>query len=57
MTQNIPSQSQSKALASKAGFAMHAVLTISQLLEYWEETGKVEKDKIDEARKFLADSK
>ena len=39
MTQNIPFQSQSKALASKSGFAMHAVLTISQLLEYWETNG------------------
>jgi hypothetical protein len=31
-------------------------LTISQLLEYWEEHGKVEKDKIEETRKFLAQS-
>jgi hypothetical protein len=29
------------------------VLTITQLLDYWEETGKVEKDKIEETRKFL----
>ena len=57
MTQNIPSQSQSKALASKAGFAMHAVLTISQLLEYWEEMGKVEKDKIEATRGFLKQNK
>jgi len=35
---------------------MHAVLTINQLLDYWEETGKVEKDKIEETRKFLAQS-
>ncbi len=32
---------------------MHAVLTISQLLEYWEENGKVEKDKIAATREFL----
>jgi hypothetical protein len=32
---------------------MHAVLTIGQLLEYWEETGKVGKDKIDETREFI----
>ena len=32
---------------------MHAVLTITQLLNYWEKTGKVEKDKIEETRKFL----
>jgi len=27
------------------------------LLEYWESTGKVEKDKIEETRKFLNESK
>jgi len=32
---------------------MHAVLTISQLLEYWEKTDKVGKDKIAETRLFL----
>ena len=54
MTQNIPAQSPSKTRASKASFTTHAVLMISQLPEYWEETGKVEKDKIDKTRKFLA---
>ena len=29
------------------------VLTIRQLLDYWESTGKVEKDKIEAAREFL----
>jgi hypothetical protein len=32
---------------------MHAVLTIRQLLDYWEKTGKVEGDKIEQARSFL----
>lgn len=32
---------------------MHAVLTITQLLDYCEETGKVEKDKIEETREFF----
>jgi hypothetical protein len=36
---------------------MHAVLTIGQLLEYWEGNGKVEEDKIEETRKFLKESK
>ena len=31
----------------------YAALIIGQLLGYWEETGKVEKDKIEETRKFL----
>jgi len=46
-------QSGAKESLAQAGFAMHAVLTIGQLLEYWESTVKVEKDKIEETRKFL----
>jgi uridine monophosphate synthetase len=49
-------QSGAKESLVQAGYTMHAVLTISQLLEYWEEHGKVEKDKIEETRKFLAQS-
>ena len=46
-------QSGAKESLAQAGYSMHAVLTISQLLEYWEKTGKVEKDKIEATRKFL----
>lgn len=46
-------QSGAKESLEQAGYSMHAVLTITQLLDYWEETGKVEKDKIEETRKFL----
>lgn len=46
-------QSGAKESLEQAGFAMHAVLTISQLLDYWEKTGKVEKDKTEETRTFL----
>lgn len=46
-------QSGAKESLAQAGFAMHAVLTIGQLLEYWESTGKVEKDKIEATREFL----
>jgi uridine monophosphate synthetase len=46
-------QSGAKESLAQAGYTMHAVLTMSQLLEYWEETGKVEKDKIEETRNFL----
>jgi uridine monophosphate synthetase len=49
-------QSGAKESLAQAGYSMHAVLTISQLLEYWEANGKVEKDKIDETRKFLKGS-
>ena len=49
-------QSGAKESLAEAGFTMHAVLTISQLLDYWEETGKVEKDKIESTRKFLMEN-
>src|SRR5688572_12877275 len=46
-------QSGAKESLEAAGYSMYAVLTISQLLDYWEKTGKVEKDKIEETRLFL----
>jgi uridine monophosphate synthetase len=49
-------QSGAKESLAQAGYAMHAVLTIGQLLEYWESAGKVEKGKIKETRKFLNNS-
>ncbi len=49
-------QSGAKESLAQAGYSMHAVLTISQLLEYWEENGMVEKDKIEETKKFLSQS-
>jgi uridine monophosphate synthetase len=53
----IDRQSGAKESLAQAGFAMHAVLTITQLLDYWEQTGKVEKDKIEETREFLRQNK
>lgn len=52
----IDRQSGAKQSLEQAGFAMHSVLTISQLLKYWEETRKVEKDKIEKTRLFLQNS-
>ena len=49
-------QSGAKESLEQAGYSMHAVLTISQLLDYWQETGKVEKAKIKATRKFLEQS-
>jgi len=46
-------QSGAKESLAQAGYSMHAVLTIGQLLEHWEGNGKVGKDKIEETRKFL----
>jgi len=49
-------QSGAKESLVQAGYSMHSVLTISELLAYWEENGKVQKDKIGETRKFLEQS-
>ncbi len=49
----IDRQSGAKESLEQAGYSMHAVLTITQLLDYWEQTGEVEKDKIEETREFL----
>jgi uridine monophosphate synthetase len=49
-------QSGAKESLEQAGYSMHAVLTISQLLEYWETTGKVGEDKIEATKQFLAGS-
>ncbi len=46
-------QSGAKESLEQAGYAMYAVLTITQLLDHWEENGKVGKDKIEETRNFL----
>lgn len=49
-------QSGAKESLAQAGYSMHAVLTITQLLDYWEKVGKVEKDKIEKTRLFLQNS-
>ena len=49
-------QSGAKESLAQAGYSMHAVLTISQLLDYWEATGKVSSDKINATRTFLENS-
>jgi orotate phosphoribosyltransferase len=46
-------QSGARESLEQAGYSMHAVLTIGQLLGYWESTGKVEKSKIQATREFL----
>ena len=38
-------QSGAKESLAEAGYAMHAVLTISQMLDHWENTGKVEENR------------
>ncbi|HSL31132.1 MAG TPA: orotate phosphoribosyltransferase [Anaerolineales bacterium] len=50
-------QSGARESLEQAGYSLHAVLTIGQLLDYWEETGKVDKDKIEMTRKFLLENR
>jgi uridine monophosphate synthetase len=50
-------QSGAKQSLEQAGYVMHAVLTIRQLLDHWDETGRVEKDKIEATRTFLLETR
>jgi len=47
-------QSGAKESLAEAGYAMHAVLTINEMLNHWEETGKVAKENIEATRTFLS---
>jgi uridine monophosphate synthetase len=49
----IDRQSGASEVLQKAGFRLHAVLTINNLLDQWEKTGKVNNDKISATRIFL----
>jgi uridine monophosphate synthetase len=49
-------QSGAKESLAQAGYSLHAVLTIHEMLDYLETNGKVDKDKIEATRKFLAKS-
>jgi uridine monophosphate synthetase len=46
-------QSGAKETLAQAGYILHAVLTIGEMLDFWDRTGKVEPEKIDATRKFL----
>ncbi len=50
-------QSGAKESLEQAGYHLHAVLTITQLLVHWESTGKVEKSLLDATREFLKQAK
>lgn len=49
-------QSGAKESLEQAGYSLHAVLTISDMLAYWESAGKVGKEKIEATRKFLLEN-
>lgn len=46
-------QSGARESLASAGIHMHAVLAITQMLDYWEKAGKVEAQKISATRMFL----
>ena len=46
-------QSGARESLAEAGFNLHAVLTINQMLDHWEATGKVAQEHIEAARAFL----
>jgi uridine monophosphate synthetase len=46
-------QSGAKEALDQAGFHLHAVLTMNELLDHWEVTGKVSPGKIAATREFL----
>jgi uridine monophosphate synthetase len=50
-------QSGAKESLEQAGYNLHAVLTITQLLDHWESNGKVSKEKLEETRTFLKQTK
>jgi uridine monophosphate synthetase len=49
----IDRQSGARKTLAEAGFTLHAVLTINELLDHWEKTGKVDAEKITATREFL----
>lgn len=50
----IDRQSGAQERLAQSGYRLHAVFTLSQLLDYWEHTGKVPEDQISAVRRFLA---
>jgi uridine monophosphate synthetase len=50
----IDRQSGAAQALEQAGYHMHAVLTMSAMLDYWEQTGKVAQEKLTATREFLA---
>jgi len=52
----IDRQSGAKKALAEAGFQLHAVLTLNELLDYWGKTGKVDSEKIAATRVFLKEN-
>jgi uridine monophosphate synthetase len=52
----IDRQSGAREALDKAGYRLHAVLTINGLLDHWEKTGQVDQGKIAATRAFLREN-
>ena len=52
----IDRQSGAKESLAEAGYNLHSVLTISDLLDHWEKSGRISKDKLIATRAFLNQS-
>jgi uridine monophosphate synthetase len=53
----IDRQSGAREALVEAGYDLHAVLTLSQMLDYWERTGRVPAEQIAATRAFLTTSR
>lgn len=53
----IDRESGARQLLHEAGYTLHAVVTITHLLDVWERTGKVSPDRIEAARRFITQSR
>jgi uridine monophosphate synthetase len=51
----IDRQSGAKESLENAGYHLHAVVTVSELLDYWEKAGRVDAGRIIATRTYLAD--
>jgi uridine monophosphate synthetase len=51
----IDRQSGAKESLQNAGYHLHAVVTVSELLDYWEKAGRVDAGRISATRTYLAD--
>jgi len=52
----IDRQSGASEALAEAGYRLHAVLSLSDLLDYWESTGRIPTEQIAAARSFLSNS-
>jgi uridine monophosphate synthetase len=50
----IDRQSGAAEALEKAGYRMHAIFTLTQLLDHWEAAGKVAAEQVAEVRQFLS---